>query len=70
MIVSGANLLLDEADVMAAESHIRGSKVLLSQLEISQDTTLAALKLAKQHDGILNLCLSPNNILGRLASAK
>ena len=51
MIVSGANLLLSESDVMEAETVIQGCKVLLCQLEISNNTTIAALKLARKHNG-------------------
>ena len=53
IIVSGANLLLSEKDVMDAEPVIKGCRVLLCQLEISSSTTLAALKLAKKHNGAL-----------------
>ncbi|WAR18888.1 RBSK-like protein [Mya arenaria] len=49
VIVPGANLLLSEADLAAAELVIAGSKVVVCQLEINPDVTLAALKMAKQH---------------------
>lgn len=51
VIVSGANMLLSESDVMEAETVIKGCKVLLCQLEIANNTTLAALKLARKHNG-------------------
>ena len=54
IIVSGANLRLDESDVAQAEELLATSKVLVCQLEIRPETTLAALTLAKKHKG---LCL-------------
>lgn len=52
MIVAGANLQLDEKEIMLAEGLISKSKVLVCQLEIRPEVTLAALKLAKKHGGL------------------
>ncbi|KAK3576330.1 hypothetical protein CHS0354_039736 [Potamilus streckersoni] len=54
VIVPGANLLLSEEDVYAAKSLITSSKVVICQLEINPQTTLAALKLAKKF-GVLTI---------------
>ena len=51
VIVSGANLLLNETSISRAESVIKSAKVLICQLEISPKVTLEALKLAKKHGG-------------------
>ena len=51
VIVAGANLLLNEKDLVLAEDLIKSSKVLVCQLEIPHETTLAALKLARKHGG-------------------
>lgn len=51
IIVSAANMLLTPEDVQAAEPMISQSKVIICQLEISEETTIAALKLAKKHGG-------------------
>lgn len=55
VIVAGANLLLTEENVMAAEAVVKETKMVICQLEVSPQTTLAALKLAKKHKG--NICL-------------
>lgn len=47
VIVSGANFLVTPTDVEHALKSMQPPKVLLCQLEILQDTTLAALKAAK-----------------------
>ena len=49
VIVSGANLLLSEADVLAAEEVLKNAKIVVCQLEIKPETTLAAMKLARKH---------------------
>lgn len=49
VIVPGANNLLDVNDVNDAEDLIKSSKLVVCQNEIPQETTLAALKLAKKH---------------------
>ncbi|CAL1530393.1 unnamed protein product [Lymnaea stagnalis] len=49
VIVPGANNLLDANDVADAEDLIKSSKLVVCQNEIPQETTLAALKLAKKH---------------------
>ena len=51
VIVAGANLLLNEKDLVLAEDLIKSSKVLVCQLEIPHETTLAALKMARKHCG-------------------
>ena len=61
VIVSGANLLLTPEEIQATESVISGAKVIVCQLEITAQATLAALRLAKQHGGesanIILVCL-------------
>lgn len=49
VIIPGANLLLDETDLQNAEGVIARSKVMLCQLEISPNITLAALKMGRKH---------------------
>ncbi|XP_060078935.1 ribokinase-like [Ylistrum balloti] len=49
VIVAGANLLLTEDDVRAAEAVVKETKIVICQLEIPAQSTLAALKLAKKH---------------------
>lgn len=51
VIVPGANLLLSTSDLDTAEDVISRSKVIVCQLEIDPKVTLAALKMAKKHDG-------------------
>ncbi|XP_068088848.1 ribokinase [Hyperolius riggenbachi] len=46
VIVAGANLLLDSADLAKASAAIRGAQVMVCQLEISPQVSLEALKLA------------------------
>ncbi|ESN89903.1 hypothetical protein HELRODRAFT_91240 [Helobdella robusta] len=62
VIVAGANLELTEDDIMKAEPIISNCKVLICQLEINQQVTLAALKLAKKHGvfTILNPAPAPS----------
>lgn len=47
-IVAGANDLLTEADVEEARAAIAGAQVLVCQLEVPVETTVAALRLARQ----------------------
>ncbi|KAJ8308714.1 hypothetical protein KUTeg_013588 [Tegillarca granosa] len=54
IVVLGANLFLSEEDINAAESFISSSKIVVCQLEIKPETTLAALKLAKKHNDFQN----------------
>ena len=49
VITSGANLLLSESDLSKAESIIKSAKVLVCQLEIQPQSTLAAMKLANTY---------------------
>ncbi|ESO83524.1 hypothetical protein LOTGIDRAFT_197206 [Lottia gigantea] len=49
IIVTGALDLLSESDVLQAESCIKNCKVMLCQLEIDQNVSLFAMKLAKKH---------------------
>ena len=51
VIVSGANQSLSADDVQASESLISSAKVIVCQLEVPVETSLAALTLAKQHGG-------------------
>jgi ribokinase len=48
IVVSGANNLLSEADIEAVRDVIKQSKILVCQLEISPEVTLAALRIAKE----------------------
>ena len=50
VLVPGANLLLSGADVSAAGTIIRNSKVVLLQNEVPPATTLAAMRAAKEGD--------------------
>ena len=58
VIVSGANLLLTPDEVNQAEDIIKKSKVMVCQLEIKQEATITALRLAKKHGGMLVKLLS------------
>ena len=55
VIVSGANNKLSPADVEKAESLISSAAVVVCQLEVPPETSLAALALAKKHEGIKTL---------------
>jgi len=55
--VAGANAMLTEQDVFAAECIINASMVVVCQLEIQPSVTLAALKLARKHGGITKVKL-------------
>lgn len=52
VIVSGANDKLSPADVEGAEALISSAAVVICQLEVPPETTLAALALAKKHGGM------------------
>ena len=52
IVILGANLLLNEDDLIKAEEVIRQSKVLVCQLEIRQDTVVKAFELARKHSGM------------------
>lgn len=49
IIVTGANDLLSEEEVAAAEDLIAGAKILVCQLETPLAVSLAALRIAKKH---------------------
>lgn len=51
VIVSGANQALRTEEVQRAQDLVAGAKVVICQLEISPETTLAALILAKELGG-------------------
>ena len=51
IIVKGANLRLTEADISAAYETISTAKVLTCQLEIAPEISLAAMKVARKHNG-------------------
>lgn len=53
VIVSGANQCLEKEEVWAARDVVAGAKVVVCQLEIAPETTLAALKMAKELGGKL-----------------
>jgi sugar/nucleoside kinase (ribokinase family) len=55
VIVAGANAMLTEQDVLDAECLIKNSTVVVCQLEIRPSVTLAALKLARKHGGIVRV---------------
>lgn len=61
VIVSSANLKLNENDVKVAEDVIKTATVLLTQMEILPKTALEALKIAKKHGvkTILNVAPVP-----------
>ncbi|XP_055027772.2 ribokinase isoform X1 [Misgurnus anguillicaudatus] len=48
VIVSGANMLLEQIELQKAQSAITSAKVLICQLEINPDVSLHALKMAKK----------------------
>jgi ribokinase len=48
IVVSGANNLLSEVDIEAVRDVIKQSEILVCQLEISLEVTLAALRIAKE----------------------
>ncbi|XP_063420015.1 ribokinase-like [Mytilus trossulus] len=50
VIVPGANLLLTDVDVTAIEDLIKGSKVVVCQLEVGLSATLETLKLTRKHN--------------------
>ena len=52
VIVSGANLDLRPCDVQQAESLIAVATVVVCQLEVSPEISLAALQMAKKHGGM------------------
>jgi sugar/nucleoside kinase (ribokinase family) len=51
VIVGGANLALRPEEVQETRNLVATAKVVICQLEISPETTLAALKLAKELGG-------------------
>lgn len=51
VIISGTNLLLTPEEINKAEPLISKAKVVICQLEITEEATLAALRLAKKHGG-------------------
>ena len=51
VVVGGANQLLTPDDVSAAADLIGSARVLLCQLEVPMETTLAALRVARKHGG-------------------
>ena len=51
VIVGGANQRLCVSDVAAADGLIGSARVLLCQLEVPLETTLAALRAARAHGG-------------------
>ena len=63
MIVSGANQCLLPEEVREARAVLSGAKVVVCQLEIAPETTLAALKLAKELGGE-RVCSGVNSIIG------
>ncbi|XP_014665959.1 PREDICTED: ribokinase-like [Priapulus caudatus] len=50
VIVNGANSLLSKSDVSAAEPMIARAKILVCQLEVEPEVSIAAMKLARQHN--------------------
>ena len=69
VIVSGANLKLAPDDVQQATHLIAGSKVMVCQLEVPQETSLEALCLAKQNNGIYVACLVWFNVVPSIRSS-
>ncbi|XP_039270600.2 ribokinase-like [Styela clava] len=64
IIFPGANMLLSSKDVARAASAIKAAKVMVCQLEINEETSLYALKSAKEVGlmTILNPAPAPSNI--------
>ena len=52
MIVSGANLYLQPTDVSRAEQLFSKAAVVVCQLEVPPETSLAALIAGKKHGGV------------------
>lgn len=61
IIVSGANLLLSENDIVKARSLIRSARVVVVGLETNLDASLEALKLADECNVISILNAAPGN---------
>jgi len=57
IVASGANMALTPADVAAAEPAFQGADLLLLQLEVPLETSIAAARLAHKHD--LRVVLNP-----------
>lgn len=51
VIVAGANMLLGDEELHKAQAALSHAKVMICQLEISQDTSLKALRAARKHQG-------------------
>lgn len=51
VIVAGANMLLGDAELHKAQGALSLAKVMICQLEISQNTSLKALRVARKHQG-------------------
>mmetsp|Transcript_16890 Transcript_16890/g.23894 ORF Transcript_16890/g.23894 Transcript_16890/m.23894 type:complete len:317 (+) Transcript_16890:54-1004(+) len=49
IIIPGANGVISEINIIEAGNEIKNSKVMLCQLEVSQDVVIAALKIAKNN---------------------
>jgi ribokinase len=69
LIVAGANGRLTPADVIAASEAIRQADVLLVQLEVPLETTIAAIKLARDCGTPVILDPAPAPVLGDNDSA-
>ena len=63
VIVSGANMELTPTDVQAAAHLVQGAKVVVCQLEVPLDTSLEALRLAKQNGGLCGHCSERYQVL-------
>lgn len=63
LVILGANLLLNAADLDTCVDLIRTSSILVTNLEIPIDTALYSLKLAKNNNGNANIFL--NSVLSR-----
>jgi len=53
IIISGANMEMDETDIARAESAFREAKVVMLQLEIPVSTSVAAAKMAKEKGAVV-----------------
>ena len=62
IIVAGANLLLEPSELKSVEETISQSKIVVCQLEVKKEVTLAALKLAKKYGGN-TLCKAVVNLI-------
>jgi len=59
IVISGANMAIDETDIGRCEVALEGAKLLLLQLEIPLEANLAAARAARRHGVLVMLDPSP-----------